>query len=266
MQRLPKAHNEAIKCMGVKIYPMNTGFIRVDKGAYITMGRGYGEEIDVPDWAFLVTDGKERILIDTGMCETERADWHHPGSRQPEGYRIDERLRELGIEPEDIDAVVFTHLHWDHCSNMKLFRNAKFYVHRRELQFALDPHPLYLKSYESKRLGVTPPFDGVDFEEVSSEYRLRPYITIFPTPGHSPGHQSVAVETDDGVYVIAGDAVFSDENLEPDGHRGLPFTPMGRYVDVFDMFDSMERIFRRTGPDRIFPGHGRNIGRRPVYP
>jgi glyoxylase-like metal-dependent hydrolase (beta-lactamase superfamily II) len=252
--------------MDVEIYPMNTGFIRVDKGAYITMGRGYGESVEVPDWAFLVTDGEERILVDTGMAETERADWHHPGSHQPEGFRIDERLGELGIGVEEIDAVVFTHLHWDHCSNMKLFRNAKFYVQRKELRFALDPHVLYYKSYESKRLGVTPPFEGVGFEAIDGEFQLNPFISLFPTPGHSPGHQSVGVRTAEGLYVIAGDAVFSDENLEPDEHRDLPFTPMGRYVNVFDMFESMERIFRMASRDRIFPGHGRGVGRRRVYP
>jgi len=252
--------------MGVRIHPMNTGFIKVDRGAYITMGRNYGEKVEVPDWAFLVTDGRDRILIDTGMSGTERANWHHPGSYQPEGHRIDERLRELGIGPDDIDAVVFTHLHWDHCSNMKLFRNAKFYVHSTELRFALDPHILYLKSYESKRLGISPPFEGIEFEEVSGEYRLNRYMLLFPTPGHSPGHQSVAVETEKGVYVIAGDAIFSDENLEPDEERGLPFTPMGRYVDVFDMFESMERIFRMADRGRILPGHGRCVGRRSSYP
>jgi len=250
--------------MSVRIVPINTGYIQLDKGQYITPGQGNGVLVHVPTWAFLVTDGRERILVDTGMSDTERADWHHPGSYQPAGHRIDQQLEKLGIKPEEINAVLFTHLHWDHCSNMKLFTNATYYVHAKELAFALSPHILYHKSYESKNLGVTPPFDGVEFRSVDDEYQYNDRITLFPTPGHCPGHQSVAVTTDAGVFVIAGDAVFSDENLEPDKHRGLPFTPMGRYVNVFEMFSSMERIVARA--DRILTGHGTGVSRQPTYP
>ena len=250
--------------MGIKIFPMNTGFIRLDKGVYITGSSGYGEEVEVPTWAFLVTDGKERILVDTGMSDSKHADWHHPGSYQPEELRIERQLKKLGIGVEAIDAVIFTHLHWDHCANMKLFVNARYVVHAKELEFALDPHILYYKSYSSKKLGAEPSFDGVEFETVEGEHEYNPFITLFPTPGHCPGHQSVAVKTGSGIYVIAGDAVFADENLRPDTHRNLPFTPMGRFVNVFDLYDSMERIIKRA--DHVLTGHGRAVDRQPVYP
>jgi len=250
--------------MDTRIYPLNTGYIRLDKGAYITPGDGYGMEVEVPTWAFFVTDGKEKLLVDTGMSETKSADWHHKGSHQPEGFRIDEQLGKLGVKPEDIDAVFFTHLHWDHCSNMKLFSRARFYVHAQELAFARDPHLLYSKSYESKKLGVIPPFEGVDFQAVDGEFKVNDFITLFPTPGHCPGHQSVEIKTGEGVYVIAGDAVFADENLKPDKHRNLPFTPMGRYVNVFEMFGSMEKIFARA--DHILTGHGMGVSFKNVYP
>jgi len=250
--------------MGIRIYPINTGFIKLDKGAYITPGQGSGVEVEVPAWAFLVTDGQEKMLVDTGMSETKRADWHHPGSCQPEGFSIDEQLKKLGVGAEEINTVLFTHLHWDHCSNMKRFSNAKYYVHAKELAFARDPHLLYYKSYESPKLDVAPPFDGVDFQTVDGEYEYNDNITLFPTPGHCPGHQSVAVKTEGGLYIIAGDAVFADENLKPDKHRDLPFTPMGRYVDVFEMFRSMEEIFQRA--DHILTGHGNGVSAKPVYP
>lgn len=250
--------------MGFRIYPINTGFIKLDKGAYITPGQGSGVEVEVPAWAFFVTGGKEKILVDTGMSETKRADWHHPGSYQPDGFRIDEQLEKLGVTAEEIDTVIFTHLHWDHCSNMKCFSNAKYYVHAKELAFARDPHILYYKSYESPKLGVAPPFDGVDFQIVEGEYEYNDHITLFPTPGHCPGHQSVAVKTEEGVYVIAGDAVFADENLKPETHRNLPFTPMGRYVNVFEMFGSMEKIFQRAG--HILTGHGNGVSQKTFYP
>ena len=82
--------------MSVKIFPMNTGYIVLDKGTYITPGQGNGVDVKVPCWAFLVTNGNEKILVDTGMGPTEKADWHHPGSHQPEGLRIDARAQEVG--------------------------------------------------------------------------------------------------------------------------------------------------------------------------
>jgi N-acyl homoserine lactone hydrolase len=250
--------------MSVRIYPINTGFIRLDKGAYVTAGAGYGQEVEVPANAFLVTDGRENILIDTGMSETPKANWHHPGSYQPEGFRIDEQLAKLNLRTEEISGVIFTHLHWDHCANMKLFTNAKFYVHQRELNFALNPHVLYQKSYESEKLGVEPAFKDVAFETVDDEYDYNAYISMFPTPGHCPGHQSVAVQTENGIYVIAGDAVFADENLKPDKHRNLHFTPMGRYVNVFEMFDSMDKIIKRA--DVVLTGHGQGVFGKSFYP
>jgi glyoxylase-like metal-dependent hydrolase (beta-lactamase superfamily II) len=249
--------------MAVQIHPLNTGYISLDKGAYVTGGSCYGQEITVPTNAFLVRADGENILVDTGMAPTERADWHHAGSYQPEGFRIDQRLAELGVEPGDIGAIVFTHLHWDHCFHLEMFSRAELWVHSRELAFARDPHVLYLKSYESPKLGVQPPFHDAEFRTVDDEHALNRRITMFPTPGHCPGHQSVAVETDGGVYVIAGDAVFADANLEPDEHRGLPFTPMGRYVNVFEMYDSMGEIMRRA--DKVLTGHGTGVFDQPVW-
>lgn len=250
--------------MAVQIYPLNTGFISLDMGAYITGGRGYGQKVEVPTNAFLVIDGDSRILVDTGMADTERANWHHAGSHQPDGFRIDQRLAALGVSTQDVEAVIFTHLHWDHCFNMKLFRKARFFVSRKELEFAIDPHILYLKSYESPKLGISPPFAGVDFQAVDGEYRYSSNIVMFPTPGHCPGHQSVEITTEAGVYVIAGDAMFADQNLQPDKDRGLPFTPMGRYVNVFEMYASMEEIVRRGNV--VLTGHGVGALRQNRWP
>ncbi len=68
----------------------------------------------------------------------------------------------LGYKPEEIDIVVFTHLHWDHCFYMEKFTNAEFYVNKKEYEFAMNPIPLYFKSYEAPELGITRPFGNCD--------------------------------------------------------------------------------------------------------
>ena len=250
--------------MSVRIIPLNTGYITLDKGVYLTGGHDYGVEVEVPCNAFYVEADHKKILVDTGMAATKEADWHHPGSYQPDGYRIDQRLAELAVSPDEIDTVIFTHMHWDHCANMKLFRNAEYWVHEDELAFALDPHVLYYKSYNSEKLGAEPPFKGAEFHAVAGEHAFSPSITLFPTPGHCPGHQSVEVRTESGIFVIAGDAVFADENLQPDKKRGLNFTPMGRFVNVFQMFDSMEKIIGRA--DMVLTSHGTGVYKQDHWP
>ena len=252
--------------MGYKIIPLDTGIITVDQGAYCTMGRGIGKKVDIPSTAWYITNGMEHLLVDTGMCDTERANkWHHEGF-QPEGGRIDEQLLgRAGILPEAISAIFFTHLHWDHCSNMKLFSNARYYVQAKELEFALDPPlPPYYKSYEAPVLGLEAPFTGCSFVSVDGEFAYNDDITLFPTPGHSVGHQSVSVRTSMGTIVIAGDAVFVDENMKGDEAQHLEFIPIGRYINYFDMWNSFKEIKKRA--DLVLPGHDARVFQRQSYP
>jgi glyoxylase-like metal-dependent hydrolase (beta-lactamase superfamily II) len=245
------------------IRPLRTGTIIVDKGAYITRGVGLGEPVEIPATAWYLTDGHHKVMVDTGMSHTALADWHHAGSRQGSGEAIHERLQAIGVDPLEIELVILTHLHWDHCHNLDRFRRARFLADAREYAFALDPIPPYYKSYEHRRLGKTPPFAKVRVETLEGDSEVLPGVRVFPTPGHSPGHQSVAVDTEGGVHVIAGDAVFSYENLKPAGEH-LPFTIMGRFTDIVQAWRSIEEIVRRS--QVILPGHDIGAAEVEVYP
>lgn len=246
-----------------QITPLNTGTIIVDQGAYITRGIGLNKEVGIPATAWYVTDGKHRIMVDTGMCHTALADWHHKGSRQEPGEAVHERLEALGVDPAEIELVIFTHLHWDHCHNLDKFTRARFIIQAREYTFAQDPIPPYYKSYEHPRLGKIPPFAKIGLETLEGESELFPGLTVFPTPGHSPGHQSVAVSTSKGVHVITGDAVFSYANLVP-ADQYHPFTIMGRYMNIIDSWHSLEEIVRRAKV--VLPGHDLRTMEVKVYP
>ncbi len=243
--------------MSFKIIPINTGFIRASEGL-IARGGNENKYLEIPAVAWYLHNDKEKILVDTGMCSTERAvKWHHSGSYQPEGYRIDEQLAKLGVSPDDINTIIFTHLHWDHCSNLNLFENAELIVSKAELDFAKDPIPTYYKAYEHPILGLQPPFEGRDFTEIEGEYKYNEDITIFPTPGHSVGHQSVSVKGVDDNYIITGDAVYSYKNLKGNPEIHSKFTPLGRYVNIIGVWNSMEEITKRGGI--ILPGHDMSV-------
>ena len=74
----------------------------------------------------LLRVGNNNILSDTG-----------PSSRRP---FLVKALKAKGLETDDIDIVILTHMHWDHCQNTDLFRNARILVHPTEMDYARNPN------------------------------------------------------------------------------------------------------------------------------
>jgi N-acyl homoserine lactone hydrolase len=141
--------------------------------------------------------------------------------------------------------VIMTHLHWDHCQNIKAFRNARLICSAAEIQWAYNPLPLYYRSYESPILGIEPPFYGCQFELVEGVVTIVDGVSVFPTPGHSVGHMSVQVETTAGACVIAGDAIFRLRNLEPNEKERWRYWVPARFVNSIDGWKSVEELDRR---------------------
>ena len=238
--------------MSYTIRPINTGFTNIEKELYCyhhSTKIKFKEtgDIAVPCFVFLIEGGGKKIMVDTSTAPTERAHkYHHAGSWQPEGYSIPERLADLGMTPKDIDIVLFTHLHWDHCYFMEQFTNATFFVHKAELEFALDPIPVYYKSYEHPSLGITRPFEGVDFEIVDGEVEIMDGIRYVPTPGHSPGHMNIEVTGETGVYSCCGDVAFLYDNFEAIPEIHYTISPPARYVNIVESYRSIELTKNRA--------------------
>ena len=250
------------------IRPINTGFVTMIPKQYLyhhSTVAFYPNASDIeeeyPVFTYLVEGGDKLLLIDTGMSDSERADkYHHHGSRQPEGMKITDQLRKIGYKPEDIDIVVFTHLHWDHCFYMSEFTKAEFYVHEKEYEFAMNPIPLYYKSYEAPQLGIRRPFEGIRFNLVSGETEIMPGVRVFETPGHSVGHQAVEVDTAAGKYICCGDAVFIMDNIKPIEQIHYNITPPNRFSDIVATWKSIEKIKDRAEcADKILTCHDREM-------
>ena len=247
-----------------RIRAINTGYVLISAKNYQFHHSVHTYLRDVslldsplPVYCFLVENDETKILVDTGMSDTERANkYHHSGSWQEDGQDVCSQLTKIGIMPEEIDAVIFTHLHWDHCFNMKAFSRAKYYAHDKEYSFAMDPLPLYYRSYEHPFLGIESPFYGVEFNTFSEETELFPGIRVIETFGHSPGHVCVEVDTRDGKYIIGGDVAFRQENFDAIPELGYEVTPPSRYVDVIDSYNSIAKIKKRAAdPQHILLCH-----------
>jgi glyoxylase-like metal-dependent hydrolase (beta-lactamase superfamily II) len=222
---------------------LHTGYQYLDKGNYATFRKGIGTILEMPVFAFLLEGGGRKILVDTGMSDTEHSVRYHHDGRQEPGQAIYEQLDAAGIACDEIGSIIFTHLHWDHCFNLDYFPNAELFASRIEYEFAQNPIPFYWASYEyPEATGLVPPFFGREFNLTEGEVQLYEGIRIIPTPGHSPGHIAVTVDTTDGTYIIVGDLMFLRENLQPSAEHGWPFMPPGRFCNIIDVWKSYEKV------------------------
>ena len=178
----------------------------------------------------LVTVGNQTILIDTG-----------PSSRRAWLHRA---LESKNLAPEDVDIVILTHMHWDHCQNTDLFRNARILVHPTEMDYARNPNraDFAVAQYMADMV------DKMKLELVSEGDRVVEGVTIMETPGHSKGHISVAIGGGSETVLIAGDAL-------PDSGTVIRGLPTNIFWDVEDAKASVEKMLASS---RVFyPGHDR---------
>ncbi len=243
------------------ITPVCVGTLSNDH-AQLVWGQQFGTKIQIPVLMFYVQGGGRRILVDTGCSAPESAaKYHYPFVRKPE-EDPKRALEAAGVSPAEIDTIVCTHLHWDHCYNHELFTKARFLIQRAELQFAAAPYPIFANAYEAPTTGMTPPHSRTKFEVLDGDFDLADGLKIVFAPGHTPGMQCLLVNTAKGVYYIAGDNVALYENLA--GNKfGRPI-PGINFVNLGEYYATLRRMLSLS--EHILPGHDVKVLDQRVYP
>jgi N-acyl homoserine lactone hydrolase len=250
--------------MGLTIIPLDVGVLYNDK-SNLTPRRDYGIQYKAASIMWYIEGSEKKIIVDTSFRSAQESSSLHPplkAERSPQ-QEIENALSEIGVRPDSIDIVVLTHLHWDHCQNNHLFPRAKFFVQREELRYAIAPLPYHAAIYESITVNMKPLWlDLPDIEVVSGDRQIADGISLVYTPGHTPGHQSVVVDTSQGKIAIAGCMVPTFENW-PDSEQDA-YLPSSLFVDLEQYWQSLERIDRMS--DLILPGHDPDVFRQRQYP
>ena len=162
-------------------------------------------------------------------------------------------LTALGIDPERIEDVIITHMHYDHCGNHHLFPRARFHVQDKEMGYTTGRcmcHPSLRGAFDAEDVVqmVRRVFDGrVRFHDGDSE--VAPGITVHHVGGHTMGLQIVRVHTARGWVVLASDASHLYANME----QARPFPIV---YNTADMLDAYTRAYALADSrDHVVPGH-----------
>jgi len=199
--------------MKLKLFLLSDGCFTLDK-SLLVYTKYQGQVYKAALKPLLITTSKENILVDTGIGQLpEKYEKFHSVNRGRD-QMLKAQLEKHGLAPEDIGIVINTHLHFDHCGNNHLFQKAKFYVQARELRYAYAPDRFQKVAYIRDFFDVK-----IEYAPVEGRYRVIDNVTLVPTPGHSPGHQSVLIKMKERNYVYCGDAAPLRENLE---QRNIP--------------------------------------------
>jgi len=232
-----------------RIKPLPLSIIEIDKGL-LTYRFNYGKTIRVPNFVWYIEGSDKNILVDTAADAKLATEFR--GFPAEEIISFEEGLAGFGLTPLDIDIVIQTHLHWDHCGNTGKCKNAEIIVQEEELRFAFDPHPIAAAAYNKDLLA------DLNFTTVKGPYEVLPGINLIPTPGHTPGCQSVAVATAKGKAIITGFCCSNENFAPPEGASQkvrdlMPVITPGIHLNAVDAFASA--LYVKENADIIIPHH-----------
>lgn len=238
------------------IIPLQTGILsHFDKSSF-TYLIDAGCKDDFPLLSFLVLGNRKIILVDSGPPFDPESQKHYSFFSAPQMH-IRIQLKRFGIKPEDIDTLILTHLHWDHCYNTELFENAKIYVQRREIEYIQNPLPIHIDSYSApyyKAVFKPIPSDS-RFQYIDGDIEIVSGLTLVSLPGHTPGLQGLLVKTGGIRYLLASDCVDLVENWK--GNETYPHIPSTGHNDLVEY----EKTFRKIEQiaDVVIPGHDKCV-------
>jgi glyoxylase-like metal-dependent hydrolase (beta-lactamase superfamily II) len=163
-------------------------------------------------WCLLIETDRQRILVDTGngdrLSEKERDFFGIQGTR-----RLLKSLESVGVGPSDVDLVINTHLHRDHCGGnthydktgelAPTFPRAAYCVQRLELADAMFPNERTQSVYLAEN--IQPLERAGQLRVLWGGTRLTDQVRTMVTPGHTRAHQCVVVESAGRTAIYLGD-------------------------------------------------------------
>jgi glyoxylase-like metal-dependent hydrolase (beta-lactamase superfamily II) len=259
-ERPEKGEKEMSK---LSIWPIRIGVIPGWDKSNFTHGMNQGVKIDGASIVYVIKGADQNIIVDSGMGTPEWVEKYHH-YRMIHYQPLSQGLKRIGLHPDNIDIVICTHLHWDHCFNNDLFKNARIIVQEDEIRYAIAPLPMHALFYESQLIKMRPAWlKAIEtIEIVKGDTEVCPGVDIVKIPGHTPGFQGVNVKTAKGKYFIASDLCPLFDNWE--GSPPLKHVVSPIHVNLVDYYDSFKKVEEIA--NYILPGHDIKVFKKKCYP
>jgi len=229
---------------GVDVYAFQCGILKTQT-QYILKDTRVGVPFDIPVPFFVIRHGSSWVAYDSGNNAAVAVDpikyWgeavcgaYMPVMKPHEEFSI--QIKKLGLKPENLHAVIMSHGHLDHCGALEDLAGTDVPVYFQKLelehiqeQVASGKKTAYIPDdFRKMDQCNVRTLDGI-FDVFGDQS-----VLVLPTPGHTPGHQSVLVRTNNGQnLILAQDACYTLENM-------FASIPPGLAVDIPD---SMVNIY-----------------------
>ncbi|MSR36902.1 MAG: MBL fold metallo-hydrolase [Gemmatimonadetes bacterium] len=184
----------------------------------------------------LIEAPRALVLVDTGAGNKEDARFQDIYGLENQGdpTRLEDAIRATGFAPEQVDIVVSTHLHFDHAGGNTVrradghiapaFPRARYVIDRRELAFARSKNERIRASYLTHNFEPLVEAGMIDF--VEGPALVTEGVSMIPTPGHIPYHQSVFVQSGGATACFLADACPTSAHLPLPWVMGYDLEPL----------------------------------------
>lgn len=195
-----------------------------------------GEDVEV--FGYLVEHPDGAVLVDTGIGSDN--DFLNR-AYQPRHVPLAKALAVHGRRLSDVVAVVNSHLHFDHCGNNREFSGIPTWVQEAEVAAARQPHYTVREWFD---------FEGAALEIVDGEAEVLPGLRLLPTPGHTPGHQSLLVEGGGRRALVVAQAAYTLAEWG-EGPNAVPSSAEGLRESYVESFGRL----RQLAADEVYLSH-----------
>jgi len=230
-----------VKLGDLEFHVISTGKLLLDGGAMFgVIPRPMWEKKMQPDArnritlsmnSFLIHAGGKWILVETGAGEKMTAKFRDIYGL--DGPFLDDGLRRYGLRPEDIDIVLDTHLHFDHCGGntriekdkvVPAFPNARYIVQRGEFEHAMNPNERDRASYFPENYA---PLEAAGmFSLLDGDREIAPGVEVIRLPGHNADMQGVKLTGGGKTAFLFADLVPTTAHLPIPWIMGYDLYPM----------------------------------------
>ena len=204
----------------MKMHALSGGRVRMRKATYVPDAER-SDMIELPVSCFLLRHSQGNVLFDTGCHPSVPENPQHWQGMEkfmtpimPPGENVLTGLSAIGVSADDVDVVVCSHLHPDHCGCNAFFKRASIIVHAKEIEAARKPNAVPMGYLASEWDFGTP--DALSGErDVFGDGR----IVLIELPGHTPGSIGALVRLErSGTFLLAADTVSVRVSLDTGVH------------------------------------------------